>query len=117
MRHTWLHYFIFVHSASRIQCSVVTGMDCALSVPGVICGYSCLPVNMDTIHWGKCYTTAREPGNQHDRYTRPILKDQTLCTIGHIPHEISKECSFFILRGRVIDVEVTGPSTRLILPS
>ena len=27
VRHTWLHYFLFVRSASRIQCSVVTGMD------------------------------------------------------------------------------------------
>ena len=32
---------------------------------------------------------AREPGNQHDRYAIAVLEDQTLCTIGYIPCEIS----------------------------
>ena len=49
-----------------------------------------------------------EPGNEHDRFAVAVLEDETLCTFGHLPQEISKKCFFFI-RGRVIGVEVTGP--------
>ena len=93
MRHTWLHYFLFVHSASRIQCSVVTGMDCVFCVPGVICGYHVYQ-RLWTPIIGEKANTAREPGNKHDRYAIAMLEDQTLCTIGHIPREILKECFY-----------------------
>ena len=49
-----------------------------------------------------------EPGNEHDRFAVAVLEDETLCTFGHLPQEISKKCFFFI-RGGVIGVEVTGP--------
>ena len=81
-------------------------------MPGVICGYHVYQ-RIWTPFIGEKATTAREPGNQHDRYAVAVLEEQTLCTIGRILHEISKECSFFILRGGVIDVEIS----RHIFPS
>ena len=53
-------------------------------------------------------TMVREPGNEHDRFAVAVLEDETLCTFGHLPQEISKKCFFFI-RGGVIGVEMTGP--------
>ena len=44
-------------------------------------------------------------GNEHNRFTVAVLEDETLCTFGHLPQEISKK----FIRGRVISVEVTGP--------
>ena len=80
------HYLCIAHREYS-ACSVVTGMDCAFSVPRVIRGYQ----RIWTPFIGEKATMAREPGNQHDRYTVAVLEDQTLCTIGHIPHEISKD--------------------------
>ena len=93
----------------------IYSMDCAFSVPGVIRGYHVYQ-RMWTPFIGEKATTAREPGNQYDRYAVAVLEDQTLCTVGHIPRDISKECSFFILRGGVIDVEVTGPRQKSTIP-
>ena len=39
---------------------------------------------------------AREPGNQHYRYAVAVLEDQTLCTIGDMPCQISKESGVFL---------------------
>ena len=64
---------------------------------------------------GEKATTVREPGNLHD-YAIAVLEDETLCTVGHLPREISKECFFFIRRGGVIGVEVTGPRQKSTQP-
>ena len=56
-------------------------MDCAFSV---LRGYHVYQRRW-TPFIGEKATTAREPGNQHDRYAVTVLEDQTLCTIGHIP--------------------------------
>ena len=45
----------------------------------------------------------------HDRYAIAVLEDDTLCTVGHLPREMSQECFYFIRRGGTISVEVTGP--------
>ena len=50
-----------------------------------------------TPHVGEKATTVREPGNEHDRFAVAVLKDETLCTVGHLPREISKECFIFKL--------------------
>lgn len=78
------------------------------SVPGIIRGYHVYQ-RIWTPFVGEKATTAREPGNEHDHYTVAMLEDETLCTVGHLPREISREYSFFIRRGGVIGVEVTGP--------
>ena len=45
-----------------------------------------------------------------------MLKDETLCTGGHLPQEISKKCFFFVRRGGVFGVEVTGPRQKSTQP-
>ena len=60
-------------------------------------------------------TTVREPGNKHNRFAVAVLKDEMLCTVGHLPREIFKEC-FFLIRGGVIGVEVTGPRQKSMQP-
>ena len=87
----------------------------SFSVPGIICGYHVYQ-RIWTPFVGEKATTAREPGNQHDPYVVAVLEDQTLCTVGHLPREISKACSFFIRRNGVIDVEVTGPRQKSAIP-
>ena len=55
--------------------------------------------NMDT-SCRRNATTVREPGNQH-RFAVAVLEDKTLCTIGHLPGEISSQFvvnhSFFLV--------------------
>ena len=34
-------------------------------------------------HVGEKATTVREPGSEHDRFAVAVLKDATLCTVGH----------------------------------
>ena len=65
---------------------------------------------------GEKATTVREPGNSHDCYAIAVLEDETLYTVGHMPREIAKECFFFIRRGGVIGVEVTGPRQKSTQP-
>ena len=60
-----------------------------------------------TPHIGEKANTIREPGNSYDRFAVAVLEEDTLCVVGHIPREISKECYFFLRRGGVIVVEVT----------
>ena len=43
-----------------------------------------------TPHVGEKATTVREPGNKHDRFAVAVLEDETLCTVGHLPQEISR---------------------------
>ena len=85
------------------------------SVPGMIRGYH-VHQRIWTPHVGEKAMTVREPGNSHDCYAIAVLEDETLCTVGHLPREISKECFFFIRRGGVIGVEVTGPRQKSIQP-
>jgi len=85
------------------------------SVPGIIRGYHVYQ-RIWTPFIGERATTVREPDNEHDRYAVAMLEDETLCTVGHLPREISKECSFFIRRGREIGVEVTGPRQKSTTP-
>ena len=65
---------------------------------------------------GEKAKTIRETGNNHDRYAIAVLEDDTLCTVGHLPMEMSKECFYFIRRGGIINVEVTGPRQKSATP-
>ena len=80
----------------QTTCTVATtGAMSSFSVPGIICEYHvCQRIWAPFV--GEKATTAREPGNEHDPYAVAVLEDQTLCTVGHLPREISKACSFFI---------------------
>ena len=50
----------------------------------------------------------RETGNVHDpAYAVRLTKGQM--TIGHIPRDLSKTCTFIILSGGVITAKVIGP--------
>ena len=44
-----------------------------------------------TPHVGEKATMVREPGNEHDRFAVAVFEDKTLCTIGHLPGEISSQ--------------------------
>ena len=68
---------------------------------------------MVTVIGGKV-TTTRETSNEHDCYAIAVLEDDTLCKVGHLPMEISKECFYFIRRGGIISVEVTGPRQKSV---
>jgi len=85
------------------------------SVPGIVRGYHVYQ-RIWTPFVGERATTVREPDNEHDRYAVAMLEDETLCTVGHLPRKISKECSFFIRRGGEIGVEVTGPRQKSTMP-
>ena len=63
---------------------------------------------------GESLTTAREPDNIHDKHAVSVL-DDTLCVVGHVPQEISRECFYFIKMGGAIAVEVTGKRERSTL--
>ena len=41
-----------------------------------------------------------EGENSFDRYAVAILEEDTCCTVGHSPPEISKECFYFLKNGR-----------------
>ena len=43
---------------------------------------------------GEKATTIHETNNLHDRYAVTVLEDETLCVVGHLPREISRECYF-----------------------
>ena len=60
---------------------------------GIIGGY-CVYQRIWMPFVGEKATTARESGNQHDPYTGAVLEDQTLCTFGHLPCEVSKHAPF-----------------------
>ena len=53
-------------------------------------------------HVYKRIWTPRVGEKAGNEFTVAVLEDETLCTFGHLPHEI-------FIRGRVISVEVTGP--------
>ena len=59
------------------------------SVPGIVRGYHVYQ-RIWTPFVGERATTVREPDNEHDRYAVAVLEDETLCTVGHLPREISK---------------------------
>ena len=92
-----------------------TAVQHSFSASGVIQGY-----HMYQRIWTPCVgqkaTTVREPGNERDQFAVAVLEDETLCTVGHLPWEISKKCFFFLRRGRVIGVEVTGPKQKSMQP-
>ena len=49
----------------------------------------------------------REPGNAHDpRYAVRVIKDQR--TVGHIPRDVSKTCTFILLSGGLITAKIIG---------
>ncbi len=45
---------------------------------------------------GEKARTIMESSNNHNCYAIAVLDHDTLCTIGHLPMEISKECFYFI---------------------
>ena len=67
-------------------------------------------------HMGEKATMVQEPDNEYDRYAVAVLKQVTYCVVGHIPRKVSKECYFFLQRGRLIEVEVTGRRQRSTKP-
>lgn len=48
----------------------------------------------------------REPSNRRDRYAVAVIKEDEI--IGHLPREISRICSLFLLRGGSITCRITG---------
>ena len=44
---------------------------------------------------GEVVIAVQEECNTHDRYAVAILEEDTCCSVGHLPHEISKDCFFF----------------------
>ena len=48
----------------------------------------------------------REPSNRRDRYAVAVIKDDDI--IGHLPRNISRICSLFLLRGGSIKCQVNG---------
>ena len=48
----------------------------------------------------------RDTGNERDRYTVAVMKDETI--IGHLPQKISRLCSLFLRRGNSITGCVMG---------
>ncbi len=60
---------------------------------------------------GETATIASEINNAHDQYAITVLEDNTLCTVGHLPMEMSRECYYFIRR---VSVEVTGPRQKSV---
>ncbi len=67
---------------------------------------------------GEKLTTVREPTNEYDRYAVAVLKvkDGSSLTVGHLPREISKDCSSFIHSGGVIGVKVTDQRPPSLTP-
>ena len=74
--------------------ATATAVPCSFSASGVIRGYHVYQ-RIWTPHVGEKATTVREPGNEHDRFAVAVLEDETLCTVGHLPREISKEYFVF----------------------
>ncbi len=58
---------------------------------------------------GKVDIALLEERNVHDRYAVAILEEDTCCTVGHLPRDISRECFYFLKMGGAIQVEITGP--------
>ena len=48
----------------------------------------------------------RESRNAADKYAVAVKKDRTI--IGHLPRKVSRVCSLFLWRGRIIHCTVTG---------
>ncbi len=44
---------------------------------------------------GEMATTTIENANLHDRYAIAVLESETLCCVGHVPREISRDCLFY----------------------
>ena len=78
--------------------TTTTAVPHSFSASGIIQGYHVYQ-RIRTPHVGE------KAGNKHNGFTVTVLEDETLCTFGHMPQEISKK----LIRGRVIGVEVTGP--------
>ena len=51
---------------------------------------------------GEVAIAVREERNTHDRYAVAILEEDTCCSVGHLPREISKECVYFLKMGGTI---------------
>lgn len=65
---------------------------------------------------GEVATTTIENSNPHNRHAIAVLEGESLCCVGHIPREISRDCAFFIRTGGTINVVVTGERKRSALP-
>ena len=61
-------------------------------------------------------TTTIENNNHHDRYAVAVLENESLCCVGHLPREISRECYFFLQTRGTIKVMITGERRRSELP-
>ena len=74
------------------------GGESSVSVECCIRGYHVYQ-RMWNPELGEVAVAVRESGNHHYRYTVAILESDTLCTVGHVPREISKECFYFLRMG------------------
>ena len=54
---------------------------------------------------GEILMCEREPRNTADRYAVAVKKGRTI--IGHLPRKVSRVCSLFLQRGRIIHCTVT----------
>ena len=91
------------------------GGESSVSVECCIRGYHVYQ-RMWNPELGEVAVAVRESGNHHDRYAVAILETDTLCTVGHVPREISKECFYFLRMGGAIKAEVVGRRRRSPLP-
>ena len=83
---------------------------------GMLCSrVPCLPTDLEPFRGRGCYCCTGKR-NTHDRYAVAILEEDTCCSVGHLPREISKECFYFLKMGGAIKAEITGPSRRSDLP-
>ena len=57
---------------------------------------------------GEVAIAVREERNTHDRYAVAILEEDTCCSVGHLPREISKECFYFLKMGGAIKLKLLG---------
>lgn len=55
---------------------------------------------------GETLSLAKEDGNVEDPYAVAVLKGTTV--VGHVPREISRVFSFFLLHDGTISAEVSG---------
>jgi len=65
---------------------------------------------------GEVVIAVREERNSHDRYAVAILEEDTCCSVGHLPLEISKGSLYFLKMGGAIKAEITGPHRQSDLP-
>ena len=65
---------------------------------------------------GEVAIAVREERNTHDRYAVAILEEDTCCSVGHLPCEISKECFYFLKMDGAIKLKLLGHADGVTYP-